>query len=87
MDRGERAGGSVLTENSAAPWTAVSTTCMVALSPTFTVVFAGSGTCGKQNVPGYGFLEGPTIWNTGTIGFDMFGGPPSGPLVPNPRFM
>lgn len=32
------------TENSAAPWIAVSTTCIVALSPGFTVTFAGNGT-------------------------------------------
>jgi len=30
--------------NSAAPWTAVSITCMVALSPTLTEAFAGNGT-------------------------------------------
>jgi len=35
---------SSLTLNSAAPCFAASTTCNVALSPTFTVIFAGSGT-------------------------------------------
>ena len=64
-----------LTENKLAPWTAVSTTWIVALSPTLTDALTGSGTCGRQNVPGYGFLLGPTIWKTGTIGKDMFGGP------------
>lgn len=53
----------------------------------FTVVFAGNGTCGKQKVPGYGFLLGPTICVTDVMGNDMFWGPLSGPSVPNPRFM
>jgi len=73
--------------NKLAPCTAVSTTWMVALSPALTVVLAGRGTCGRQKVPGYGFLEGPTIWKTGTIGKDMLGGPPPGPSVPKPMFI
>jgi hypothetical protein len=38
-------------------------------------------------VPGYGFLLGPTSWNTGIIGNDIFHGPPCGPSVPNPKLI
>src|SRR5271170_1776327 len=65
-----------------APWTAVSMTWIVALSPILTDALTGSGTCGRQKVPGYGCLVGPMIWKAGTMGLDMLGG-----TVPKPILM
>lgn len=59
---------------------------MVARSPALTCAPAGSGTCGRHTVPGYGLFDGPRSWNGGTMGCDMLGGPPPGPSVPKPRF-
>lgn len=70
-----------------APCTATSTTCIVARSPALTVVFGGSGTCGRQKVPGYGPFDGPVIWKTGTSGKLKFSGPWSGPSVSKPMLM
>ena len=55
---------------------------IVALSPMLAVKFAGRGTCGRQNDPGYGSFVGPTTWKAGIMGFDMFGG-----VLPIPRLM
>lgn len=44
--------GGVLTENSAAPWAASSTSWIVALSPALGFTPLGNGICGRQTVPG-----------------------------------
>src|SRR5271163_1841705 len=53
-----------------APWTAVSMIWIVALSPTLPDAVTGSGTCGRQKVPGYGGGVGPTSLKEGTRGLD-----------------
>lgn len=59
----------LLTLNKAAPCFAASTTCIVALSPGCTEIFAGKGTCGRQTLLyGYSLLVGPTTSKTGTTG-------------------
>ena len=70
-----------LTLYNAAPCWAAITTWMVALSPTLTEILAGRGTWGRQKVPGYGLLVGPTIWKGGSITWLILGG-----TVPKPRF-
>lgn len=75
----------VLTDIIAAPCWAVKTTCIVALSPALTVALSGRDTFGRQTVPGKGLLLGPKNANCGTKGTVMCNGPPSGPVLPNPR--